>query len=167
RQAILYFTLCLAIFPGCGEGLGPAQPRLSLTEDTGEALDQVPAVPRLRLSGLPPIPLEDIWLVQGDVSSVSQGRLRRRDPPQTVHDHREPLASWTEGADIVLAPSQVLSPGQRYSLVALGAGLLGSFVVSEEARPLLYMWSEPMARPGEQLTYCAGLPPVARLAPIV
>jgi hypothetical protein len=163
RKSMFLGLLGAVILSGCGEGMGGPEPYLYLTEDTGEELDNVPAVPRLRLSGLPPIPLEDIWLIRGDVSSVSQGRLRRRDPPKTVQDHREPLASWTEGADIVLAPSQVLEPGQRYSLVALGAGLLGSFVVSEEARPLLYLWSSPAASPGGQLAYCAGVPPIARL----
>lgn len=143
----------------CNQALLPERSGLTLEEESGEALESVPRVARFRLLGAGAIALEDIWLVSGDVSSVSQGKLERGEVPKTVEDHREPLIVWVEGEEIRLAPSTILEAGARYSLVAVGAGLIGTFAVSSEERPVLRLWGSSFAPAGGEAVYCTGAPP--------
>lgn len=151
----VFWLLC-----ACSQTLLPERNGLTLEEESGEALENVPRVARFRLSGAGPLELADIWLVSGDVSSVSQGKLERGEVPKTVEDKREPLIVWALGEEVHLAPSSVLEPGGRYSFVSVGVGLIGTFVVSTEERPVLRLWGSRVAPRGGEAIYCSGAPPL-------
>lgn len=153
----LFFPLLL--LSACDQQLA-ARTGLTLEEESGEALENVPQVVRFRLAGSVGIAIHDIWLVSGDVSSASQGKLERGEVPQTVEAHRQPMVAWVENETVVLAPSIVLDVGARYSFVALGVGLIGTFTVSSEERPVLKKWGPPFAMEGGEALYCAGPPPL-------
>jgi hypothetical protein len=65
---------------------------------------------------------------------------------------------------VILAPSVVLERGQRYSLLALGAGLLANIAVVEEERPLLFRWGD-LDTESEWASYCVAPPPYADETP--
>lgn len=144
----------------CEPHLLPERNALTLEEESGEALENVPRVSRFLLAGAGQLDLSDVWLVSGDVSSVSQGKLERGEIPQTVEEHREPMIAWVDQQHVVLAPSNILEPGARYSFVALGVGLIGTFAVSTEERPVLRRWGPPVATAAGEAFYCAGPPPL-------
>ncbi len=125
-----------------------------LTEESGEELESVPRVARFRLAGAYGFSTGDVWLVSGDVSSVSQGKLAAGEIPVTVEENRQPLTVWREGEDAILAPTSILENGERYSFVARGVGLLGAFSVSEEQRPILRLLGEPRSVASGDLFYC-------------
>ncbi len=149
----------VVLLAGCGELQGPAQARLALEEVNGADLKGVPRVCRFRLSGLLPLAADEIWLVEGEVSSVSEGRLRRKEIPKTVEDRRVPLAVKAEGDAWTLAPTVILAPGESYTFVGLGVGRLGTFAVSQDERPLLHRWGSGLRGAGKTVTYCAAIPP--------
>lgn len=147
-------TVCGA----CGDVRPP--PSFSpLVEESGSSLDAVPRVARLRVSGVEGIVAEDVWVVEGEVTSVSEGRLRRGDVPQTVQDSRVPAAVWAEGDEFIVAPSVVLGDEQTYTISAIGFGNLGRFSVVDDERPVLALWTEPPVHVGQEVVYCAGAPP--------
>lgn len=150
----------LLLFGGCSQPLLPERTGLILKEESGEALENVPRVVRFRLFGAAGLEVANIWLVSGDVSSVSQGKLKRGEIPLTVEEHRESMIAWVKEEEIVLAPSSVLEPGERYSFVALGVGLIGTFTVSSEERPVLRRWGPPFATAGGEAFYCVDAPPL-------
>lgn len=160
RRISLSIVPLVLFASACHQEFLPERGALSLKEESGEALESVPQVSRFRLSGAGQLELADVWLVSGDVSSVSQGKLERGEIPQTVEEHREPLIAWVEREDVVLAPCKVLEPGARYSFVALGLGLIATFAVSTEERPVLHRWGPPVATEGGEAIYCAGPPPL-------
>ena len=73
----LLFALAL---PACSPAVEQGQERLAIVETSGHTLEALPPVFRLQLSGLPDsVPLESIWLIEGEVSSVSSGKLMREE----------------------------------------------------------------------------------------
>lgn len=164
-KRILSSILPTVLFLGaCNQELLPERSSLALKEESGESLENVPQVSRFRLSGAGALNVADVWLVSGDVSSVSQGKLQSGEVPKTVEEHREPLIVWTDDDELILAPSIILEPGVRYSFVALGVGLIGTFVVSSEQRPILRLWGSQTAAPGAEAVYCAGAPPLLEMS---
>ena len=155
----LWPFITILFLTSCGGPLAANGPELTLLTQSGAALTDVPAAVRLELRGLSDVSLSDIWLVRGDVSSVSSSSLRKGEIPQTIEKSRVPLAAWTDDDAIVLAPALLLESGETYSLVARGVGLLGEIVVSTEERPVLYRWGKRPLSEGSFAVYCAAIPP--------
>lgn len=150
----MVFLSVFVLQASCGDGLSPMRDQWTLSEESGEELENAPAVARFRLSGAAGFHVDDVWLVSGDVSSVSQGKLERGEIPRTVEEQRQSLVVWLEGRDAILAPTTILEAGSRYSFVALGVGLLGSFLVSEEERPILRLLGDPVSESSGEIIYC-------------
>lgn len=148
---------------GCSSPVDVPSPRLHLSTLSGNALDAVPTVDRWYLDGFPLDSLEALWLVRGDVSSVSEGKIRAGDVPQTLQEGRVPMASWLSGrdepGDVVLAATVPLQARQRYSLIGVGYGLIATVEVADEDRPLLSRWGGFAPNPGDEVPYCLGAMP--------
>lgn len=151
--------LAIAGLFGCSSSFHGEDSALELRSATGAPLDSVSPVGRIVVEGVAQIPLEDIWLVVGEVSSTTKGRIRRRDIPASLEQARQPLLSYREGLTTILAPSVVLTGGETYSIVALGAGLLGVVTVAEESRPVLQHWGRVSSEGRVLERYCLGIPP--------
>ncbi len=147
-----------ALVGACTGPLGVPGSSFELETFDGRALDDVAPVSRFRLRGIQAIDIEDVWLVLGEVSSTSAKRMRRGDPPTTLQDGRLALSSWRESDDVVLAPLVRLEAGETYTFVALGAGELGRFVVSEESEVIFERVEDASVAPGGWVSYCSALP---------
>ncbi len=143
-------SLCFS----CSESPAPLPP-FQLTESGGD-LEDVPQVLRLQLSGLENVPNQDIWLIQGELSSTSQNKVRIYEVPDSVVKRRVPLTSYTRGSWRMLAATELLNPGERYSLIALGYGFLGSVRIRELEEPLLTRVGRGSVPKGGFASYCEG-----------
>lgn len=159
------FGLLGVLVAGAGVGSGcfaepfESGPTLTLTTTSGEPLSQVAAVERFILSGAALEP-DAVWLVEGEVSSVSTGRMRDGDVPGVVEEARRPLAVWWDDEGrLTIAPTEVLTPGGRYSLLALGYGLIGTVDVRQDELKVLYRWGPEQIGPGQSVAYCRAKPP--------
>ncbi len=151
-------TLLGVLVGACTAPLGGSGSIVELETFDGRALDDVAPVSRFRLRGIQAIDVADVWLVPGEVSSTSAKRMRRGDPPTTLEQGRLALSAWRESEDIVVAPLVRLEAGETYTLVALGAGELGRFVVSEESEVVFERVEDASVSFGGWVSYCSALP---------
>lgn len=140
----------------CGQPWDPPASRLRVWEESGASLKETPIVARIHLLGAPHLVSQDVWIVRGEVSSVSQGRLRKKDPPLQLQENRIPLAVWQEGMDWVLAPTVVLESQQVYSIVALGWGLLAVIETADQTPEILHYFGPPTLARGDSAVFCPG-----------
>ncbi len=133
----------------------------SVTTVSHRELEDLPRVPRIVVSGELPVPLEDIWLIAGDVSTASSNRIRQGDVPEIVEGNRVPLASWMQEQERVLMPLQLLDAGQTYSLVVLGVGRLAEMATDDDPVALWRRMGIGPARAGGVVVYCLAKPPWA------
>ncbi len=145
--------LCSLCF-SCSESAAPLPP-FQLTDPGGD-LEDIPQVLRLELSGLEEVPNQDIWLIQGELSSASQNKVRIYDVPDSVAKRRVPLTSYSQQSRRVFAATELLSRGERYSLIALGYGALGSVRISELEEPVLTRVGHGSVPERGFVTYCEG-----------
>lgn len=149
------FAICggLTII-NCQPPLAHQRAPFKLKDESGETLQRLPRVARLRLTGAPNIHLEDYWWIEGDVSSTSSKKLRQRGIPETVEKHRLPLSVWTDTNDVILAPAQPLEAGERYTLVALGVGTIAELAAAAEEQQLWFRWGRGAVNVGDEIPFC-------------
>jgi hypothetical protein len=119
-------------------------------------LDEAPPVFRLRVrGGLSRAPLADFRLFEGSLSSLHLGRLRKRDLPKTLLDREIAVVTWSDGPDVVVAPTRALSAG-TVSLAAADLGLLAEVTVEPDLVPWVpRIWPPEGALSGAGLSvYC-------------
>lgn len=132
--------------------------RPALRSATGEDLESLSPVVRLRLKGMPPIEAEALWLLEGELTSSHQKNLRSGEVPDALVSRRRPLASWQDKGEIVLASTELLSAGERYSLVALGYGLIAELRVAEGEQAVLRRVGSSTSSRDDELVFCADTP---------
>ncbi|GEM_PF-2154141 len=142
------------LLPCCDQTTPGTQSEVRLSTFNGDDLEDVSPVPRFYLSGLTTALADDLWLIEGELGRSLQGKVRRGVIPESLSRARRPLALWSEGEKIVLAPSQVLETGAKYSFIARGFGLIGSFIVTTEKSKVLYRWSSAKPNAGDVTVYC-------------
>ncbi len=150
RLGPIFSTILVA----CGPPLASDSVRFELRDESGEPLSQLPAVTRLHLRGLEQVPARDFWWVAGEVSSASERRIVDQDVPDSIAKNRLGLSAWTEGSELVLAPSQPLVPGEKYTLIALGVGKIAELAAAEENSEVWTSWVEGGVLPTAEVPFC-------------
>jgi hypothetical protein len=99
---------------------------------------------RIRVSGGSGDPAQ-LLLFDGELSSYHLGRIEDRELTSTLLERLVPSVNWaTSSGERWLAPTQVLSPGQRYSATFGAIGLLSTFVVQTQPEVVLgRVWPPP------------------------
>jgi len=152
--------------PGAAGVADPAQAAGVRLEPTAE-LDRAPRVlrVRVRLRSDDPASNTELGMFRGELSDYHLGRIERGDLPATLIERRVPTARWIDRAtgERVVAPLTVLQPGERYTLVGVGWGVLANLRVQPEEHSPLYrrVWPPPGASCASQyVVYCgSGAPP--------
>ncbi len=148
--------LCATVLLCCAcASVAPQESLLQIRDESGEPNGALPPVVRLHLSGIVDVAPQDFWWIDGDVSRGYSDSLARGEVPDAVESKRLPLATWVseEGA-VVLAPSEALLPGHRYSLVALGRGKLAEFRAADSSFELWARWGSGDVSPDGWVSYC-------------
>lgn len=159
RRSLRYLAFVTA--SGCGPSLdlgstGQRAP-LGVSVEPAGTLEQAPPVFRLRVAGaLDQSPLADFRLLRGELSSYHLGRLRQRELPGTLLEREVPSAVWGDGADVIVAPAEVLSPGPL-SLASPELGLIAEIGVDATPAPVLRrLWPPPDQRVGRGVMIFCG-----------
>jgi hypothetical protein len=122
-------------------------------EPDGDAA-AVATVSRFRLS---PVPAEtQVGIYEGQLSSYHLGRIRSGDLPETLMERRVPVLTWRTEGDLVVVPTDFLTPGETYS-VASESGFLGEVTVrGDDNRPVLSRIWPPVdsSEGGPLAVYC-------------
>lgn len=149
--ALLGFFGALA----CEEGPEGTAAWVSVESTDGRSLQELAQVVRLRVQGLSELSPEQLWVVRGELSSVSLNRFRRGDPPQKLIRQRLPTWSWREGAELFLSVGEVLESGERLHLLAERRGVLAELKIAAELPPLLRRQGQGSVAADGQLIYCS------------
>lgn len=159
RWAPLVALLGLLEAQACGfSPVGPVV-GLELSEQSGEPIDGVPCVPRLVLRGAEVGELEDLWLLEGKVTSATEDKLLRGEVSESIEERRVPLAVWTEADAVHLAPTIVLEPATTYTLFVMGRGSPGVIHTTSDACELWHRWGNSEPTLGASTVYCTVAPP--------
>lgn len=121
-----------------GAGLGAGGGALAVTVDPAAPLDAAPRVLRLRIDAAPPPDPARIALVHGDVGPGHLRQIAQGEPSATLTKRIIPARVFRDGAAVVLAPTALLEPGERYTL-ALGEArvTVPVRVIADDPIPLL------------------------------
>ncbi|UQA55043.1 lamin tail domain-containing protein [Polyangium aurulentum] len=163
--------------PGCRADLplsGPAPareapPSLLLTLEPPAPLDAAPPVLRLHLVAPAPIDARRLVLVRGEVRKNHLDQIADDDIGRTLAKRIVPAIVWQEdeaGEALVLAPTQPLEPGARYTVASAEPRIALSFAVApEDGVPMLArVWPLPGAGENGRVGIFCGeddLPPLA------
>lgn len=145
--------------PACGFSTGRGAPAVEILEGSGEPIDAVPCVPRLVLRSAEPADVAELWLLEGEVAGSTEEKLLRGEVPESVLERRVPLAVWTAGAEVHLAPTVVLEPATTYTLFVMGRGSPGTVRTSSDACEIWHRWSGTAPESGKGAVYCVAPPP--------
>jgi hypothetical protein len=157
---------CALLFEGCHDPIPdpPERPPAEVTRPAKVVLepdlsfDSAASVLRFVVTpatGAQPSP-ESFWLFRDELSSYYGSRLQRGELPTALLERQVPTLAWVRDPCIVVAPIVPLALGQRYSLGALGIGLVSTIQVAGDARlPWPRLWPPPgtPSRGGEAI-YC-------------
>lgn len=128
---------------------------------SGEALDELPLVPRLLLQGLPSLRGQDLWLVRGRTNDKEQSQIAAGAPGSELEERRLPLAVWKNEQGLVLAPQIVLERSEEYTFLALGSGAIARVATGPTASPLWWRWGSSEVTAGGWVVHCSERPPWA------
>jgi len=124
----------------CGQLKLPAahrDPTLAVQVEPVGELERAPAVLRLRLLGeRGRTDLADLHLFTGTLSSYYLHRLAAHELPDTLLAREIDVLAWSEGKDIVVAPTQALPEG-TFSLATPELGLVAEVSVDPSLVPWL------------------------------
>jgi hypothetical protein len=79
----------------------------------------------------------DALIVSGELSDYYVRKIEAGTPPSTLLERSVEYLSFVDSGELVLAPVKALTPGETYSIATPEHGLLGTFRVTDEVRPLL------------------------------
>jgi len=164
--------------PGCRADLPPlsgptpapeAPPPLLLTLEPPAPIDAAPPVVRLHLLAPAPIDARRLVLVRGEVRKNHLDQIVDDEIGRTLAKRIVPAIVWQEdeeGGALVLAPTQPLEPGARYTVASAEPRIALSFVVApEDGVPILArVWPPPGASENGRVGIFCGeddLPPLA------
>lgn len=95
------------------------------------------------------IPSEELWVVEGEVSSAQLSALQRKEPSKTLMERRVPARAFVRGDDVVIAPERAFTPGV-VTVASAEPRWTASFEVGEHgAFPLLARAWPPPGAPGQ------------------
>ena len=157
-------------------GVAACRPELPLTPSSPLAVSAPPefvvrvepdapltdAARVLRVHAEWPDPIDPlrVFLIRGEVSDYHLRQIARDDLTQTLLERIVPAVVWTvaEG-HVVLAPTEVLSPGQTYALASGDPSRVVHFAVtSVDPPPLLSRTWPPEDKPGPLGIFCGDEP---------
>ncbi|APR81994.1 Hypothetical protein A7982_07343 [Minicystis rosea] len=119
-----------------GGGAGGAE--LVVTAEPPAPLDAIPPVTRLRIETSAPLDPTLVSLVQGEVGPGHLRQLAERDPSKALAERILSSVVFRDGAALIVAPTIMLEPGERYSLaLAELRQALPIHVTSTDTIPLL------------------------------
>ncbi|MCH2109827.1 MAG: lamin tail domain-containing protein [Polyangiaceae bacterium] len=135
-------------FPACSFSTLNEPLSIVVTENSGASLDALPFFTLLEVQGVPAeTEVQDLWFVQGGVSSQSAQALRSLEPTQATQKARIETIIWRESGRIWVQNTQALEPSTSYSLVGVGLGVLAEFqTLSDENSVALDQWEVLGAR---------------------
>lgn len=98
-----------------GGGAGGAG-AVTVSVEPGAPLDALPRSARLRITAGGAIDPATVALVTGEVGPVQLRHIAQQDPSSALQERIVPALVWRDGEAVVLAPSTLLAPGERYTL---------------------------------------------------
>lgn len=163
RRYFARMLLLVGFCAGCPSGLPdppsrPSDAGTSAFELEPEApLDAASRVVRIHWSDPDPSDAGTALRVfRGALSAYDLGRIRRGEISTTLAERRVAVLDYREDGDRVLAPLDVLDPGQTYSVADDDGALVGTFSVAPSAAPALARVWPPLDGGGgvEHVVYC-------------
>ncbi|MCA9628389.1 MAG: lamin tail domain-containing protein [Myxococcales bacterium] len=152
---------CLLTLPlGCEPSLEVPQP----SDESGAEIrvhgapveGGIAAVARFEVPGGDPTALR---VFTGSLSEYHERRIRERDLPESLTEREVPALTWSGFSDSEVAfvgPTQGLEGGQRYSVAALGSGLLLEVDVALEQPDFASRAWPPAGMGGGVAVFCPG-----------
>lgn len=156
-------------------GVGGCRPDLPLPSSnpltTGEApefvvrvepeapLDAAPRVLRARVQWPDPIDKERVFLIRGEVTDYHLRQIEREDLTKTLEERIVPAIVWAEDdRNVVIAPREVLEPGQTYAVASGEPSRVVHFVVRKDEETALWerIWP-PFDEPAGFGIFCGSL----------
>ena len=116
-------------------GQPPVRPRTEVTVEPLGDLDAAPSVLRLRVQGAAGrSALAEFRLFSGHLTSYYLRRLKARELPETLEARAIGVVAWTDGGDVVVAPTQAL-PSGVFSLATPELALVAEVTVLADLVP--------------------------------
>lgn len=165
----LTVVLLTFVVAGCRPDLplAPSSP-LALSEpaefvvrfDPEAPLTDAPRVLRAHVEWPDPIDPARVFLVRGEVSDYHLRQIARNDLTKTLLERIVPGVVWMEAdGHVVVAPTEVLEPGQTYAVASGEPSKVVHFEVTKAASPPLLsrVWP-PVDKPGPFGIFCGEQP---------
>jgi len=137
---------------------------LTVSLEPPAALDRAPPALRVRVRAGMPLDPKRLLLVEGEVGSGHLGQIARDDISNALAERIVPAITWSEGEEVVIAPTRLLAPGE-YSVASGEPKASVSVVVAEnDEQPLLrFVFPPDGASAGPRLGVWCGvlLPPLS------
>lgn len=150
---------------GCRPDLPVPHAQSSTTSESAEwivrmepdaPLLQVPRVVRVHVQATQDIDKERVFLIRGEVTKYHLRQLEQNELTKTLQARMVPAVAWLENArELVIAPTEVLEPGQTYAVASGEPAKAEHFVVAmEDEVPLLLRIWPPVEVPAAFGIFC-------------